>query len=294
MSLSGIRYHSPQSLEEALKLLEELQDARVVAGGTDLLVDIKQGLLGVKNLISLQKIEELKGIEKKNGFIRIGALATPQEIISSSPVNKYIPALAEAARSMASPQIRSMATIGGNIASAVPSADLPPPLIAAEATVELRCTESSRQIFLSEFFTGPRETVCLNNELLTSITIPLLPSHTGISFEKFALREANALAVASVTSRLTLFRGKISKAAIVLGAVAPFPLLARKASEILSGREPSDTLFEEAASFAREEARPISDLRGSAWFRRELIQVLTRRTLKEALHRAQGKSKKGN
>jgi carbon-monoxide dehydrogenase medium subunit len=192
---------------------------------------------------------------------------------------------------MASPQIRALATIGGNIASAVPSADLPPTLIAAEASLELQCTESFREINLLEFFTGPRLTICREEELLTSILIPVPPSKTGISFQKFSLREANALAVASVASRITLEKETISKAIIVLGAVAPTPLLALKASESLEGKKPSPSLFEKAASTAKGEAKPISDIRGSVWYRKELIQVLTRRCLTESLKRAQEESR---
>ncbi|TES87900.1 MAG: xanthine dehydrogenase family protein subunit M, partial [Candidatus Aminicenantes bacterium] len=223
--------------------------------------------------------------------IRIGAMVTAQEIISSSLINQHIPALADAARSMASCQIRSMATIGGNISSAVPSADLPPSLIAADATVELRCSESSREVTLTKFFTGPRETICQTGELLTFIFVPFPPPNTGISYQKFALREANALAVASVASRLTLKDGKIDRAAIVLGAVAPTPVEALKTSEFLSGKEPSQSLLEDASLMAKEEAKPISDIRGSIWYRKELIPILTRRALAEALLQAQRKSR---
>ncbi len=291
MVLSEIRFHSPQNLAEALKLLADLREARIVAGGTDLFVDMKQGLIEAKDIISLHKIEEIKCIEKKDKRIRIGAMVTAQDIISSSIIAQYIPALAGAARSMASYQIRSMATIGGNISSAVPSADLPPSLITADATVELCCSESSREVSLSEFFRGPRETICKGEELLTFIFVPFPARNTGISYQKFALREANALAVASVASRLTLKNGKIDRAAIVLGAVAPTPVMALKTSEFLSGKEPSQSLFEDASLMAKEEAKPISDIRGSIWYRKELIPVLTRRALTEALSQAQGKSR---
>jgi carbon-monoxide dehydrogenase medium subunit len=291
MILSEIRFNSPQNLAEALKLLGELKEARIVAGGTDLYVDIKQGLIEAGNIISLHKIEDLKKIEKKDKKIRIGAMVTAQEIISNSIIAQYIPSLASAARSMASYQIRSMATIGGNISSAVPSADLPPVLITAEATVELRCSGSSREVSLSEFFRGPRETICKTEELLTFIFIPFLPPNTGISYQKFALREANALAVASVASRLTLKDGIIDRAVIVLGAVAPTPVKALKTSEFLSGKEPSQGLFEDASLIAKEEGKPISDIRGSIWYRKELIPILIRRALTEALLQAQGKSR---
>ena len=292
MVLSEIRLHTPRSLTEAFILLGELKEAYILAGGTDLFVDVKQGLMEARDIISLREIKELKGIEKKNKKVRIGAIVTAQEIISDSLINQYIPALADAARSMASPQIRSVATIGGNITSAVPSADLPPVLIAADASVELQCAESSRQVSLSEFFRGPRETVCRTGELLSSIFIPLSPPNTGISYQKFSLREANALAVASVASRLTLKNGKIDRAAVVLGAVAPTPVLALKVSGFLKGKEFSQSLFKKAALMAKEEAKPISDIRGSIWYRKELIQILTLRALNEALLKAQGKSRK--
>jgi len=290
MILSGIKFHSPQNLAEAFSLLEELKEARILAGGTDLLVDIKQGLIKAEDIISLLEIKELKGIEKEENGIRIGAMVTAQEIISDPRVNQFIPALADAARSMASPQIRSVATIGGNISSAVPSADLPPTLIAAESAVKLQCSESSRETPLSGFIRAPRETICEKGELLTSIFIPIPPPHTGISYKKFSLREANALAVAAVASRITLKDGKITKASIVLGAVAPTPLIASKASESLLGNEPSRDLFEKASLTAKEEGKPISDIRGSAWHRKELIEILTKRSLTEALRQAQGKS----
>ena len=291
MRLNEIRIYTPRTIAEAVKLLVDLKDARIMAGGTDLLVDIKQGLVKVKDIISLQDIEELKGIEKKGERIRIGAATSPKEILFSTLIVKHFPALADAAGLMASPQVRTLATIGGNITSAVPSADLPPTLIAADASVELRCARSSREMPLSEFFTGPRETVCRAGELLASVFLPLPPPDTGISYKRFTLREANALAVASVASRLTLQSGKIKKAAVVLGAVAPTPVLAQKTSEFLQTKAPSPKIFEEASAIASKEGKPISDIRGSAWYRKELVQVLTRRSLSGAFERARGKSK---
>jgi carbon-monoxide dehydrogenase medium subunit len=289
MTLPEIKYHTPQSLAEAFRMLNELENIRVVAGGTDLLVNIKEGLIEPKNLVSLQKIDGLRGIEQKNNKIRIGAMVTPQEISSHPLIAQHLPALADASRSMGSSQIRSMATLGGNIASAVPSADLPPSLIAADATVRLECLDASREISLSEFFTGPRETVCGAGELLVSVLIPLPPPSTGISYQKLTLREANALAVASVASRLTLKNGIIKRAVVVLGAVAPIPVMASKTSQFLCEKKPSEKLFQSAASIAKEETKPISDIRGTIWFRKELIQVLTQRALVGAWERARGK-----
>ena len=290
MALSEIKFFNPETLTETFELLAALPNPRIIAGGTDLLVDMKEGLVEAENLISLENIQEFKNILEKKEGIQIGAMVTPQEISSNALINTHLPALAEAAGSMASAQIRTQATIGGNIASAVPSADLPPTLIASEAAISLVCNHSNRKISLSSFFKGPRETVCGTNELLASIFIPYLPPNSGISYQKFSLREANALAVASAAARLTLKNGKIQKGTIVLGAVAPIPLAAEKASAILWGQEPSEILFARAAEQAQAESSPISDVRGSVWHRKELIATLVRRALQEAAVRAEAKA----
>ncbi len=296
MSLLNIKLHEPHSLADALKLLRELEDTRILAGGTDLLVDLKEGLAEAKHLISLKKIEELKNIKTQDDLIRIGALVTPNELADSSLIQNYLPALSEASGSMASLQIRSMATIGGNIVSAVPSADLPPSLIAADASVSLICSEDTREVALIEFFRGPKVSVCRGEEILTEILIPIPKSNTGISYQKVMLRKANALAVASVAAKITLNngKGKIEKASIVLGAVAPTPLLALEASEGLLGKAPSDSLFHKAALTAKDECSPITDIRGSIWYRKQIVEVLTQRALKEALSRAQEGGKDRN
>lgn len=290
MSLTDIRYFSPQSVSEALQLLGELDEARLLAGGTDLIVDLKQGLIQAQNLISLQNIEILRGITEEKGRIRIGALVTPAEITASPIVKLHNPALSEAAGSMSSAQIRSMATVGGNIASAVPSADLPPSLIAAEASLQMVCSDSAYEITLADFFTGPRQTVCGAGEIITGILLPIYQPGTGFSYQKFTLRDANALAVASAAVRLTLDDGRIHKAAIVLGAVSPVPMRAENAIEILVGKTPSNDLFQSAALLAENECQPISDIRGSDWHRRELIRVLTVRALCQARERALDKT----
>ncbi len=284
-----ILLHRPKSIEEALTLKAQLEDARLLAGGTDLLVDIKQGLVSVKNLISLQDIPGLRGIREEGGSIWIGAMTTPEEVQGDERVNRHVPGLVDAARSMAAAQIRSTATIGGNIASAVPSADLPPSLMAADASVLLVCG-TTREIRLSEFFAGVRETACGPGEVLTAIRIPIPPPGTGSSYRKMALREANALAVVAAAAQISLEGDRIAKAAVVLGAVAPTPVLAAKASEYLCGKVPSESLLREAAALAAEEGKPITDIRGSAWYRKELIPVMARRALDGALARIKGRS----
>ncbi len=293
MTLLDARLHTPLTLTEALALLGELTSARLLAGGTDLLVDMKEGLVQANNLISLQRIDELRGIEIEDDRIRIGASTTPKELASHSLIQQHLPSLADAARSMASPQIRSLATIGGNIASAVPSADFPPTLMAVDATVQLVCSDSPRELSLVDFFTGPRETVCGAGEVLTAIFIPSHSPATGVAYEKFVSREANSLAIASVAARLTLKDNRIAKAAIILGAVAPTPLLASEASALLEDKSPSDDIFAQASNLAAGESKPISDVRGSLWFRTELIPILTQRALARALDRVQDKLSSG-
>jgi carbon-monoxide dehydrogenase medium subunit len=289
MGLFDIRMHKPQSIGDALKLLTDLEDARIMAGGTDILVDIKQGLVKDENLVSLQEVQSLRGIRKEGGKIYIGAMTRPKDILADSLINRHVTSLADAAHSMAATQIRSMATIGGNIASAVPSADMPPSLIAAGATIVLDCG-TSREMALADFFSGPRKTVCGGGEILVSVWIPIPSIPTGSSYQKLALREANALAVVGVASQISLEGDKIAKASIVLGAVAPTPVKANKASTFLCGQIPSDSVFDEAASLAGETGKPISDIRGSAWYRKELIPILARRSLGVAWKRVREQS----
>jgi carbon-monoxide dehydrogenase medium subunit len=287
MSLLNIKLHEPHSLAEAVKLLREIEDARILAGGTDLLVEMKEGSAESKQLISIQKIQELNGISLQNGVIRIGALVTPNELAAHTGLRKKLAALTEAAQSMASFQIRSMATIGGNIVSAVPSADLPPSLIAADASVILVCSEDTREVPLLEFFLGPRLSVCRGEEILTEIVVPFPKDNTGISYQKVMLRKANALAVASVAAKITLINGEIAEASLVLGAVAPTPFKAVEASKSLLGKAPSESLFYEAALIVKDESAPITDIRGSIWYRKEILETLTKRALHQAQSRAQ-------
>jgi len=263
--------------------------ARLVAGGTDILVDLKQANIVCSHLIGLSGLDELRGIGLVNRGeeerLRIGALAMLNQVARSSDVKDHIPALSEAALSMSSNQIRNMGTMGGNIASGVPSADMPPTLIAAGAWVEMAGPEGKREVPLCDLFLGPRRTVLGKEEILTAVLVPLIPSNTGISYMKFKLRGANALAVVSVAAGITLEHNTITSATIVLGAVGPIPLVARKASSFLVGQVPGEQAFRRAASMSAEESRPISDIRGSREYRKHLVEVLAFRAVEEACRR---------
>lgn len=280
----------PADLAGVLALLAESKgQAKLIAGGTDIVVDMKNFDVNPKLLISLARISGLAEITAAGDDLLVGALVTPNEIVRSDLIRDRLPALVDAARSMGSYQIRNLATVGGNLCSASPSADLPPALIAASAELLIRTQEGDRRSPLQGFFLDVRKTSLGSTEILTHIVIPKQPPRSGTSYKPFKLREANALAVASSAVRLTLDgAGRIADAAVVLGAVAPVPLLAKRSMKSLLGNVPGAELFEDAANLASDESKPISDVRGTVEHRRSLVRVLTRRALEEALVRAGG------
>ena len=287
MTIAATAYHRPASLAEACALGRDLgNDAVFLAGGTELVPDYERGLEAARHLIALDTIEELRGIRQEAGQLRIGALATVAQVAASPLVRDWCPVLAEAARAIGSPQIRSRATIGGNFCRAVPCADTPPAAVVAAARVRLASPAGWREIEAEKFFIGPRQTVLQAGEVLAEILVPAQPRHSGASYQRFARRRGPALAVAAVAARIHLVGAKVAGARIALGAVAPVPLLATRAAAVLEGEDPTPELFAIAAAASAEEALPIGDLRGTAAFRRELVTVLARRALGEAASRA--------
>lgn len=283
-----VRLEEPTDVSGVLALLVENRGkARIIAGGTDVVVEMKTFGDKPKLLVSLARLPGLHAIEEISGELHIGALVTPNAIAASQLIQERLPALAEAARCMGSYQIRNLATLGGNVCRASPSADLPPTLIAAGAEIVIHGTSGESRKPLKDLFLDVRKTMLGAAEVLTHVVVPGQPSRSGISYKPFKLREANALAVASAAVRLTLDdTGKIADATVVLGAVSPIPMVAEKSTRSLIGKKPSDNLFDEAAIQASQEAKPISDVRGSEAHRRSLVKVLTRRALDEALDRA--------
>jgi len=289
MTIAATAYHRPDSLAEACALGRHYgSDAAFLAGGTELIPDYQRERETARHLIALDSIRELRGISEERGLLRIGALTTIAEVAASSLVRAWLPALADAARAIGSPQIRSMATIGGNFCRAVPCADTPPAAIAGAARARIVGTLGERELDAESFFTGPRRTALGSGDVLVEIVVPTQPHHSGMSYQRFSRRSGPALAVAAVAARVTLEQGKIRGARIVLGAVAPTPLLVARVAAMMEGEAPSDALFERAGVWCAEDARPITDVRGSADFRRELVSVLTRRALHEAVTRAGG------
>ncbi len=290
MLLTDIEFHEANTLKEASEWMGQYApDARLMAGGTDVLVDLKTGRYSTSHVVSLNRIAALRGLTTTNGSLRIGALTTPNQLWASTVIWERFPAIVDAVRDMAVPQIRNMATVGGNIAGAVPSGDMPPILIVLNASVILWSRSGEREVPLQDFFVGPRQTVRRDDEILTEIRVPYPPPRFGAAYTPFALREANGCAVAAVAASLQLDeKGIIRNARVCVGAVAPVPKLAQKAGAVLVGKAADKAAFRESAEAAQEISQPISDIRSSADYRRELIGILTRRALDTARQRAIG------
>jgi carbon-monoxide dehydrogenase medium subunit len=290
MRISEFKYHRPTTLAEACNLGQSLGDTtRFLAGGTELLVDLKKRRDTANHIVALRGIAGLKEISSDGTSLRIGGLATLEDIGRSPLVGDLFPSLNEAVLSVGSVHIRNQATIGGNFCAAVPCADTPPICIAGEGQVKVVGVGTERSMKAEDLFTGPRKTVLEPGEVLAEILIPSPPRNSGASFQRFSLRRGLSLPVASVAVRLTLAGEKIVDARVVLGAVAPTALRAKKAEALLVEEgKPSESLFVQAAQLASDESLPITDLRGTVEFRRDLIKVLAKRALMEATARAKG------
>jgi carbon-monoxide dehydrogenase medium subunit len=273
-------YFEPSSLPEAVALLARYQGrAQPLAGGTDLLVELKEQLRQAECVVNIKKIPGIDRLsfDPQSG-LRIGALVTAREIEMSEVVQEKYPSLLQAVRELGSIQVRNRATIIGNVCRASPSADTLPPLIADGAVVSIHGAGGTRRLLLEEFFTGPGKTVLKPEELVTGITVPAPAPGTGKVYLKHGRRKAMELATVGVAVSLN-----DPDVRIVLGAVAPTPIRARKAEDLLRGRKWNGELLKRAAQAAAEEARPIGNVRASAEYRREMVAVLTRRALQRAL-----------
>jgi CO/xanthine dehydrogenase FAD-binding subunit len=272
-------YHTPETLVEALSLLERLDGrARLIAGGTDLLLKMRAGVLAPPVLINIKRLPELKGIEfdEREG-LRLGALTTVRELARAGAIKSHYPVVAQAAGLMASEQVRSLATLGGNLCNAAPSADLAPPLIALDATAEVVGPAGERTLPLADFFLGPGQTVLQSGELLRAIRLP--PPRGRAVYWRHTPRAAMDIAVAAAAVWLW-FEGVVCREArLVLGAVAPIPLRVQQAEAELTGRPLTPDSVERAAAAAAAGCSPIDDIRASAAYRRRIVAVLVRRGL---------------
>ncbi|HBC91487.1 MAG TPA: xanthine dehydrogenase family protein subunit M [Pelotomaculum sp.] len=284
MYLPDFEYFAPDSIGEACQLLSQFgAKAKLISGGTDVLVKMKNELLAPEVLVSIKNLEELKKIEYVPGKgVVIGARAKHNDLVYSELLAKRYPSIPGAAKQMAHNQIRNSGTVGGNIVNAVPSADLPPILIALSATVHIVGAKGSRSLALEDVFTGPNTTCLAPDEIITEVIIPD-QKMTGSTYMKFGLRAAGALAVAGVAAAVWVENGVMKDARIVMSAVGPTPMRAKKAEDFLKGKKITDELLAEAGKKAAEECKPIDDYRASAEYRRNLVSVFTKRSLRKAI-----------
>lgn len=282
-------YFAPKTLQEALELLrQEGSQARFLAGGTDLLLAMREKGWRIDSLINLKRIPGLRGIQPgPGGGLRVGATTTLCEIENSAAVRRACPVLSEAAGTIGSVQIRNLGTIGGNVANASPAADMAPALLVVDAEMEILSRSGGRMVAADRFFTAPGKTVMEQEEILAGILIPPSAAGTKAAYLKFAPRQAMDIAVVGVAVALSLDGdGGCRDARVALGAVGPTPMRARRAEAALIG-ELSEGCLERAAGEACAEAKPISDVRASGSYRRHLVGVLLKRAVKLALSREQ-------
>ncbi len=294
MYVPEIETHDAHTLEEAGSLLKEYaHDVQIIAGGTDVLVDLKTNRVRPSHLVTLDHVPGLQDIEQTSEGLRIGAMVSINALNRSPVILEQYPAIHDASSQIAAYQIRNRATIGGNVAGAVPCADLPPILIPMGAQITLwSVSQGERTTPLRAFLKGPRQADMTAEELVTSIFIPLPGPMSGACFERFTLREGNALAVASAGCNLTLKSdGTVERICVALGAVGPIPIVVTEIESLLVGKKLNETVLEQAGDAASRAAMPISDIRGSIAYRRKLAGILTQRAIEGATQRAHGQPK---
>lgn len=285
-------FHEPRDISEACTMIAELNgSSKIIAGGTDILVNMKKGLLSPKYLVSVAKIAGMSEIEPGGGTISIGAHLIVAKLAEFDIIRTKFPSLAKAASVLGSPLIRNRATIGGNIVTARPAADLPPPLLAMGAKVKLESAKGAREVALDDFFTGPGATVMKPDEILSRVIIDEMPPFTGNDYIKLGHRKALEIAIVAVASRVTLDGpdGTIKEARVILSSVAPKAIHAVSAEKALIGEKPTEALVKKAAQLAGTDCSPITDIRGGAGYRCAMVEALTKRTLLAAIKEAQGK-----
>lgn len=285
MIFPNFEYLAPKSLEEAISLASQLgSGCKVMAGGTDLLVLMKEKAIKPDYIVDLKNIDGLDTLEYIPGEgLKIGALTKLRTIEKSEVVKKYYPAVADAAHYVASTQVRGKGTMAGNICNASPSCDTAPILIVLGATIHTEGPAGYSKLDAEKLFKGPKKTVLEQGEIVTEITIPEIKNGQGAAYLKHAYRKAMDLAIVGVAASIIVEEGKCKDAKIALGAVAATPIRAPMAEEMLIGNVLTDELIERASVAATESCNPISDVRASAEYRKDMVRVFTKRAIKKAI-----------
>ena len=281
-------YACPTSAEEAVSVLTENRgNAKVLAGGTDLLNLMSRGQISPELLVSLKDVSELREIKKHNGNLNIGAFCSLRDVATSEFIMDKYKILSDAIQQMGSVQIRSRATIGGNICNASPAADTAAPLMVLDAETIIRGPQGERRKSIMDFFTGPGETILGNDEILTRITLPEIKGKGGGLYLKLGRRKAVDLAIVGIAVYIILEPSdeKISDIRIAISSVAPRPLRVFDAEPILKGEAPEIEAIEKTALIASQASDPITDVRASKEYRKEMVRVLTIRAIEELISR---------
>jgi len=282
-------YVSPRSIKEALEILQSYKgQARIIAGGTDLILELKEQPRKAKCLVDIGEIEALKQIEQDEGHIRIGAGVTHSQVASSMLIQKEATVLADAASAVGSPQIRNQGTVVGNVLSAQPAADTAVALLALEAEAEVATASGTRFVPIEDLYEGIGiSKVNSTAEIVTGVRFKSLGSNQGSAFERLAQRKALALPMLNVAVVVTTRECQFEEAKIVVAPVAPTPFRSKGAEVVLQGTPISPESIKQAAEAAAAEAQPRdSALRGSAEYRKKMVKVLVKRALEQATERA--------
>ncbi|MGB2695044.1 MAG: xanthine dehydrogenase family protein subunit M [Dehalococcoidia bacterium] len=290
--MNAFDYIAPASLDEAVAVLTQHgQSARVLAGGTDIIIQVRERRLDISVMVDIKAIPEVTAIVHANGGgLRIGAAVPCAQLYQDSEIARRYPALIDSAGLIGGIQIQSRASLGGNLCNSSPAADAIPTLIALSATCEIAGPNGTRTLPVEEFCTAPGKNVLGNDEFLVALSFPAPEAHSGAAFERFIPRNEMDIAVCNAAANVTLSAdGSIFQSArIAVGAVAPTPLFVREAGEALAGQPVGDAAIERSAQIASDAAKPITDMRGSAGQRKHLAGVLTRRVINTAVARAKG------
>jgi carbon-monoxide dehydrogenase medium subunit len=304
--VTRFEYHKPHTIKEAIGLMGSLEDAKFISGGTDVMVLIRQKKIAPAHLISLRNINDFSSIDIGDG-LQIGGGVTHSDIVANEFIQKRYSALTDAAGKVGSRQIRNVATVSGNICNAAPSADTACPLLVFDADVKIAGPKGERRVPIDDFFLGASRVDLVPGELVTGFHLPPFGQNTGSAYIKHTRRQAMDLPMVGIAVRVTIRIGgseigckdafcaidsisnilrrledeelRCEDVRIAMGVVAPRPVRARKAEAALRGKVISEALFEEIAEIAAAEAQPRDSIRGEAWYRREMVKVLTKRAI---------------
>jgi carbon-monoxide dehydrogenase medium subunit len=282
--LPKFQYHAPKTLVEVVQLMDTLDNAKPIIGGTDVIPLLREAACRPSHLIDLNNVEELNYVREQTGFICIGATATYNQLATSELLHKA-PAIVDAVSRIGSPQIRNRGSVSGNLCNASPAADSAPPLLVYDAELKILSSSDTSIVPLQELFAGPQINSLEPNELVTEIRFTVPPESSSSSFKRIARRKAFTLSIVSVAAYIEMDNSICKEARIAFGSVADTPIRSPEVEELLAGEELDAQIISKAAEVAKRIVSPITDVRGTAEYRRAMCGVLLKRALNTAIGR---------